>query len=149
MNSLVAPEPVRDWNPSLYMQFEEERTLPARDLLARVPLASAASVYNLGCGPGNSVQLLSQRFPDAAITGVDKSEAMLAHARARAPKAKFVRRDIADWAPKDRPDLIFTSAALQFLPDHDQLFPRLISALAPGACWRRRCRRPPANPRMR
>ena len=57
---------------------------------------------------------------------------MLAHARVRAPKAEFVKQDIADWAPEDRPDLIFANAALQFLPDHDRLFPRLMSYLAPG-----------------
>ena len=47
-------------------------------------------------------------------------------------RLEFVKQDIADWAPKDRPDLIFANAALQFLPDHDQLFPRLMSYLAPG-----------------
>src|ERR1700687_2290904 len=68
-----------DWNPSLYLKFEDERMLAARDLLARVPLASARVVYDLGCGPGNSAELLARRFPDAEITGLDTSEAMLAH----------------------------------------------------------------------
>src|SRR5208283_5540894 len=117
------PPSAGDWNPSLYMKFEDERTLAARDLLARVPLASAGVVYDLGCGPGNSAELLSRRFPDAAITGLDTSEAMLAHARMRAPRATFVRQDIADWSPPDRPHLIFANAALHFLPNHHQLFP--------------------------
>ncbi len=135
MNSPVSAEALRDWNPGLYLQFEDQRTLAARDLLARAPLASARVVYDLGCGPGNSLELLSRRFPDAAITGVDTSEAMLAHARARVPKARFVSRSIADWTPDERPQLIFTNSALQFLPDHDRLFPRLAAMLAPGGVF--------------
>jgi trans-aconitate 2-methyltransferase len=132
MNSPADFQSATDWNPSLYMKFEDERMLAARDLLARVPLASAASVYDLGCGPGNSAELLARRFPDAEITGLDTSEAMLVHARARAPKARFVKRDIADWAPSEPLQLIFANAALHFLPDHHTLFPRLAAALAPG-----------------
>ena len=123
---------MNDWNPNLYMKFEDERMLAARDLLARLPLATAGLVYDLGCGPGNSAELLSRRYPDAQIIGLDTSEAMLAHARTRTPRARFVREDIADWAPDELPDLIFANAALQFLPDHDRLFPRLASYLAPG-----------------
>jgi trans-aconitate 2-methyltransferase len=121
-----------DWNPTLYSKFEAERMRAARDLLARIPLDSADLVYDLGCGPGNSAELLLRRFPDARIVGLDTSDAMLAHARARTPRAKFVKQDIAEWAPEDRPDLIFANAALQFLPDHDRLFPRLMSYLTPG-----------------
>src|SRR5271165_6868982 len=121
-----------DWNPSLYMKFEDERMLAARDLLARVPLSSAGIVHDLGCGPGNSAELLSRRFPEAAITGIDTSEAMLDHARARFPRGRFVRHDIADWAPSDQPHLIFANAALQFVPDHHKLFPRLAAMLSSG-----------------
>ena len=57
--------PMTDWNPILYSKFEAERMRAARDLLAEVPLAAAALVYDLGCGPGNSAELLLRRFPDA------------------------------------------------------------------------------------
>jgi trans-aconitate 2-methyltransferase len=121
-----------DWNPTLYSKFEAERMRAARDLLARVPLDSARLIYELGCGPGNSADLLLRRFPEARIVGLDTSDAMLARARVRVPQAKFVKQDVADWAPEERADLIFANAALQFLPDHDRLFPRLMSYLAPG-----------------
>jgi trans-aconitate 2-methyltransferase len=121
-----------DWNPELYMKFERERTRAARDLLAGVHGDTAETVFDLGCGPGNSVELLQQRFPDAMVVGVDTSESMLAHARRRAPRATFLRQDIETWNP-DRPvDLIFSNAALHFLPRHDVLFPRLVSFLKPG-----------------
>ena len=127
--------PMTDWNPTLYMKFEDQRMLAARDLLARVPLSKPRIVYDLGCGPGSSAELLSRRFPDAEITGLDTSEAMLAHARARLPRARFVKQDIADWAPPDEPHLIFANAALQFLPDHHTLFPRLAAMLARGGAF--------------
>ena len=88
-----------DWNPTLYSKFETERMRAARDLLARVPLASAGLVYDLGCGPGNSAELLLRRFPDARLVGLDTSDAMLAHARVRAPRAEFIKQDIANWTP--------------------------------------------------
>src|SRR5208337_3121556 len=125
----------RDWDPALYMKFEEERIRAARDLLARVPLASAGVVYDLGCGPGSSAKLLAGRFPEARITGLDTSEAMLDHARARMPAVRFVQQDIADWTPDGGVDLIFANGVLQFLPDHHQLFPRLVSMLAPAGVF--------------
>ena len=78
-----------DWNPTLYSKFEAERMRAARDLLARIPLDSAGLVYDLGCGPGNSAELLLRRFPDARVVGLDTSDAMLAHARVREPRAAF------------------------------------------------------------
>jgi trans-aconitate 2-methyltransferase len=123
-----------DWNPSLYMKFEDERTRAARDLLAQVPLAEPALVYDLGCGPGNSTELLAQRFPDARIVGLDTSQAMLRHARRRVPQAKFIKQDVAHFVPPKEPDLIFANAVLHFVEDHWALFPRLMSFLPSGGC---------------
>ncbi|HTR14787.1 MAG TPA: trans-aconitate 2-methyltransferase [Roseiarcus sp.] len=130
--AIVNDRPTTDWDPALYMKFEGQRMLAARDLLARVPLASARIVCDLGCGPGNTTELLSRRFPDADLTGVDMSDAMLDCARERTPNARFFRQDIADWTPDEPPHLIFANSALHFLPDHDELFPRLVRMLAPG-----------------
>src|SRR5213595_1221632 len=121
-----------DWNPALYRRFEDERTRPARELLARVPLESARRAYDLGCGPGNSTELLVQRFPGARVVGVDNSPAMLESARQRLPAAAFELADVSAWQPNDAPDLIYANATLQWLPHHRTLIPRLFSLLAPG-----------------
>ncbi|MDI3382975.1 trans-aconitate 2-methyltransferase [Xenophilus aerolatus] len=123
-----------EWNPALYRRYEDERTRPAAELLARVPLAAAARVVDLGCGPGNSTELLVRRFPGAQVTGTDNSEAMLVSARERLPQARFELSDIATWAPATdgAPDLIYANAALQWVADHEALIPRLFAALAPG-----------------
>jgi len=123
-----------DWNPNLYRRYEDERTRPAAELLARVPLTSASLAFDLGCGPGNSTQLLVQRFPSAQIIGIDNSPAMVRSATERLPQARFELGDVARWEPDfpQRPDLIFANATLQWVPDHAHLLPRLLSLLGPA-----------------
>ncbi|GJD60412.1 trans-aconitate 2-methyltransferase [Methylobacterium frigidaeris] len=123
-----------DWDAGQYLKFADERTRPASDLLGRVPLVSPARVVDLGCGPGNSTALLAARFPDAAITALDSSPAMLEEARRTLPGLTFVEADLAAWEPDAAPDLIFANAVLQWLPDHAVLLPRLAGVLAPGGC---------------
>ncbi|MFG1398185.1 trans-aconitate 2-methyltransferase [Roseixanthobacter pseudopolyaromaticivorans] len=121
-----------DWNARQYLKFEDERTRPARDLLAHVPLADANFAVDLGCGPGNSTELVAQRFPGADVLGIDTSPAMLEVARKRLPQARFEAGDASTFT-LDRPaDLIFANAVLQWVPQHETLFPRLVSMLAPG-----------------
>ncbi|MEP9368533.1 trans-aconitate 2-methyltransferase [Xanthobacter sp. VNH20] len=121
-----------DWNARQYLKFEDERTRPARDLLAHVPLAEAKFAVDLGCGPGNSTELVAQRFPGADVLGIDTSPAMLEAARERLPQARFEAGDASTFT-LDRPaDLIFANAVLQWVPQHETLFPRLVSLLAPG-----------------
>lgn len=133
-----------DWNPQLYTRFEGERTRPAAELLARIPDLPGSSplVIDLGCGPGNSTELLACRFAGAPLAGVDNSPAMLDAARARLPGARFVLSgisDVQDWLAAiagqgdgDAPALLFANAALQWVPDHAGLLPRLMEALCPG-----------------
>lgn len=120
-----------DWNPSLYLHFAAERSRPAVELLARVPLENVEYVADLGCGPGNSTALLQQRWPAARITGIDSSPAMIAEARSALPDCQFVEADIRNWQPVQALDLIFANASLQWLPDHYELFPHLVSLLNP------------------
>ncbi|MDL5038830.1 trans-aconitate 2-methyltransferase [Comamonas sp. Y6] len=129
---------MQDWNPALYLRFANERTRPAAELLARVPALQPARrlhIVDLGCGPGNSTELLVERFPDADVLGIDNSEAMLETARKQLPQAKFEAGDIASWAPAEgepAPDLIYANASIQWAGEHEALIPRLFSLLAPG-----------------
>ena len=121
-----------DWNPALYRRFEDERTRPARDLLARIPLPSATHAVDLGCGPGNSTELLLERFPSASVSGLDTSQAMLQSARERLPQCSFQLSDVSAWQPQQAPDVLFANAVLQWVPGHEALLPRLFANLAPG-----------------
>ncbi len=123
---------MEDWNARQYLKFEDERTRPPRDLLAQVPLQRPRLAVDLGCGPGNSTDLLIERFPQCEVIGLDSSPDMLRKARERLPKCKFIEADIATWVPEERTDLLFANAALQWVPDHSRVLRRLLEALPAG-----------------
>ncbi|WGD31818.1 trans-aconitate 2-methyltransferase [Ancylobacter sp. WKF20] len=121
-----------DWNPSLYLKFEDERTRPPRDLLAQVPLVRPRRVVDIGCGPGNSTQLLAERWPEAEVIGLDSSPSMVKQASERLPGLRFEVADVATWAPEPGTDLIFGNAVFQWVPDHPAVLARLLAALPEG-----------------
>jgi trans-aconitate 2-methyltransferase len=120
------------WDPNQYLKFSDNRLRPALDLMAQIPLENPRVICDLGCGPGNITRLLAQRWPDATVTGVDSSAAMLATARREAPAITFQQANIAHWSPPAPADLLFSNATLHWLDDHAKLLPRLITLLAPG-----------------
>jgi trans-aconitate 2-methyltransferase len=75
---------------------------------------------------------LAKRWPRAELTGIDNSAAMLTAARAAYPTKQWVEADITAWIA-DRPfDVVFSNAALQWVPDHASIFPRLLEQVARG-----------------
>ena len=121
-----------DWNATQYLKFEDERTRPARDLVARVPLEAAERVVDLGCGPGNATELLVERFGADAVSGLDSDDDMLAKARARLPQIPFVKADLARWQPEVPVDLLYANAVFQWLPGHLDILARLMHSLRSG-----------------
>ncbi|HYM31201.1 MAG TPA: trans-aconitate 2-methyltransferase [Candidatus Cybelea sp.] len=120
------------WDSRQYLKFAGERTQPAIDLLARVPDSEPKRVIDLGCGPGNSTELLAVRWPDATIVGLDNSAEMLAKARADHPSITWIEGEIGTWKADQPYDVIFANAALQWVPDHARVMPALLRQLAPG-----------------
>jgi trans-aconitate 2-methyltransferase len=120
------------WNPKQYLKFSQPRLRPAIDLLARIPSAEPGRVYDLGCGAGNVTAALVERWPHATIIGVDASAAMLEQAAKALPQVQWLRHSLADWRPDAPADVIYSNAALHWLPNHQQLLPALVAALAPG-----------------
>ena len=121
------------WDPGQYLQFREARLRPALDLLARIqPAAPPTLVVDLGCGPGNLTARLSERWPEAEVIGVDSSPAMLDDARRDHPGITWVEADLATYEPPRPAAVVFTNAALHWLPDHATLLPTLLGRVAPG-----------------
>lgn len=118
------------WSPAQYSKFESDRTRPVRDLVAAIPGPDPTTAIDLGCGPGNSTEILRARYPDATITGLDSDERMVQAARQRLPQITFDVADIATW--QGRADLILSNAVIQWLPDHATLLPRLADRLTQG-----------------
>jgi trans-aconitate 2-methyltransferase len=120
------------WSARQYVAFEDERTRPVRDLLSALPDIEARSVIDLGCGPGNSTQVLAARFPGAAVSGIDSSSDMIAAARRRLPQVQFALGGIEEWNDAGPFGVILTNAVLHWVPDHATLLPGLVAKLACG-----------------
>jgi trans-aconitate 2-methyltransferase len=121
-----------DWSASTYLKFEDERTRPARDLLAQVPLTAPRRVVDMGCGPGNSTELLVARWPEAEMIGLDSSPNMLAEATKRVPGVRFALADAGRWVPEAGTDVVFANAIYQWVPEHLAVFPKVVAALPEG-----------------
>ena len=101
------------------------------DLLSRIPDLDASTIWDLGCGTGAVTRTLAAVWPNAEVSGLDSSPAMLDIAR-EIPGIGWVEGDISGWSPDQPADLIFANASLHWLDHHDELFPRLVASLAPG-----------------
>jgi trans-aconitate 2-methyltransferase len=135
------------WSPQQYRAYSSHRGRPIFELLARMDIDAPRFVVDLGCGPGERTMDLATRWPDALIEGIDSSEQMIAEAR-RLPvraendaegdgatirgRVRFEVGDLATWTPERPVDVIFSNAALQWVPGHERLLPCWVKALAPG-----------------
>jgi len=121
------------WDPRQYLArgFADLRLRPALDLLARVGAETPAQVVDLGCGTGNTTALLTDRWPEAEVVGIDSSAEMLAQADARRIGARFTQADIADWRAQAPVEVLYSNAALQWVDGHERLFPHLLAQVAP------------------
>ncbi|SFN31644.1 trans-aconitate 2-methyltransferase [Pseudonocardia ammonioxydans] len=121
------------WDPELYRAFDDHRSRPFHDLVARIgaPEQGLSRVVDAGCGPGHLTGLLAKRLPGATIEAFDSSPDMVAAARAAGVPAELV--DIRDWTPPRDTGVLVTNAVLHWVPEHPDVLRRWIAALAPGA----------------
>jgi trans-aconitate 2-methyltransferase len=121
------------WDPTQYDRFADERGRPFHELVDRIHTDNPTSVVDLGCGPGNLTASLTNRWPTAQVLGVDNDTNMLVAATTyQHPNLRFEDGDIATWAPDEPVDVIVANAALQWVPAHLAVLPRLIESLRPG-----------------
>jgi trans-aconitate 2-methyltransferase len=120
------------WDPDQYERFKAERERPFRDLLALVRPCPGGRVVDLGCGTGELTKKVHVQLKAAETVGIDSSPTMLERAASFAGDGvTFERGDIAAWEPEPY-DVVFSNAALHWLPDHRRLLTRLTEAIPPG-----------------
>jgi len=123
---------MHSWNPATYLQFADERTRPSMELAARIAVDAPQRVIDLGCGPGNSTQVLRRRWPAAEICGLDSSPEMIAAAQRSYADQQWMLGRIEDWSASTPLDVVFSNAALQWIANHAQLVQHLFRQVAPG-----------------
>jgi len=121
---------VHTWDPDRYLAHADERGRPFVELLARVGAASPRTVVDLGCGPGNLTELLTERWPGAEVVGVDSSPEMVRAARARGGAVRYEVGDVRDWRAEQPVDVLVSNATLQWVPGHLELLPQLVEQVA-------------------
>ena len=119
------------WDPAQYQRFQKERAQPFHDLLALVQPRPGLRIADLGCGTGELTLLLHRTLAARQTVGLDNSAAMLARAPEE-PGLRFEQQEIERFAPAEPFDLVFSNAALHWVPDHPALLRRLTAALKPG-----------------
>jgi trans-aconitate 2-methyltransferase len=122
------------WNPEIYNQFKSERSAPFYDLLALLNVRAGLEVIDLGCGTGELTAKLAEMLPEARVLGIDSSEEMLAGSRQNnGSTLDFECISIENQLKKPQQwDVVFSNAALQWVPDHESLFPQVIAKIKPG-----------------
>jgi trans-aconitate 2-methyltransferase len=123
------------WNPQQYLKFSGHRLRPAVDLLMRIPDFPIRSAADLGAGAGNVTRLIKERWPDAVVVGVEGSAEMVAAGKQAAPEVEWLHQDLGVWQPAQNYDVIYSNAALHWLPDHESLFPSLMAKVEPGGIF--------------
>lgn len=120
------------WEPQTYLRYADIRFRAGLDLIARIPKLDYSTIYDLGCGTGYLTHILAETFPGSQVVGIDSSPEMLAEARRKFPLLNWEQMDIRSWLPGAPPDLIYTNAALQWVPDHQTLLPSLLRKVRDG-----------------
>ena len=116
-----------DWNPQLYLKFKNERAQPSVDLVSRINLENPRKIIDIGCGPGNSTQILVQRWPDSKVFGLDNSPGMIEKAKMDYPDQEWILRDASQIDNKEKYDIVFSNATIQWIPDHEKLLTGLVN----------------------
>ncbi len=119
------------WNPQQYERFKSERTQPFHDLLALVRPEPGMRVADLGCGTGELTRWLHETLGARETVGIDSSNAMLEKSTEfTGHGVRFEQGDIAAFQPSEPYDLLFSNAALQWVPGHSKLLARLSASLS-------------------
>lgn len=119
------------WSPEIYNQFKNIRYQAFFDLMNLISSENLRKAIDVGCGTGEQTHILSEKFDDAEFLGIDSSAEMLAEANQfQNEKLNFKQIPVEDLIDsKEKWDLIFSNAALQWSDHHETLFPKLISLL--------------------
>jgi len=123
----------REWDAEAYDAISDPQFEWGMEVLERLELRGDEFALDAGCGSGRVTAELAKRLPEGRLLAVDGSEAMVEKARQRlGDRATYMVADLVELEIAEPVDLIFSTATLHWIPDHDKLFARLRAALRPG-----------------
>jgi trans-aconitate 2-methyltransferase len=123
----------REWDAETYDAVSDPQFEWGMEVLERLDLRGDEVVVDAGCGSGRVTAELVSRLPDGRVIAVDGSAAMVEKAKERlGGDADYLVSDLLELELEEPVDLVFSTATLHWIPDHDALFRRLRAALKPG-----------------
>lgn len=122
----------KNWDPKIYLRYEQYRTRPAMDLISQIKLEIPGAIVDLGCGPGNVTHKLANKWKKRQVYGIDNSHQMLAQAKANYNNINWNLSAIENWSPQTPTALIFSNAALHWVSNKPSLLTKLVDFLEPG-----------------
>ncbi|MCV9933326.1 methyltransferase domain-containing protein [Flavobacterium sp. LS1R47] len=119
------------WNPEKYNEFKTLRYKPFFDLVAHIVDNPNMKVIDLGCGTGELTNMLSEKLTNPSVKGIDSSKEMLEKAK-EFTSIQFDQKTIEEQINTgEKWDLVFANASIQWVDNHEALFPKIISLLNP------------------
>ena len=119
------------WNPDTYNQFKDIRYQPFFDLVGFISGDQLKNCIDIGCGTGEQTSILSKRFDKAHFLGIDPSREMLLKSKDlehRNLRFKIATvEEVMNAEVRQKWDLVFSNAALQWSENHRELFPELLA----------------------
>lgn len=119
-----------EWNAGEYQNRYSFVWEAAGDLIGLLAPQPGERILDLGCGPGQLTARIAES--GAAVIGIDRSEAMIAQARANYPLLDFRLGDAASFALDAPVDAIFSNAVLHWVTDASGAARCIERALKPG-----------------
>lgn len=128
----MSHDEIDPWNPDVYDRFREERMEPLYDLLSMIRPQAEMSILDLGCGTGELTLRMVNHFAHGRAVGIDNSQAMLDRTPVD-PRLQFRCERIENLTAFEPYDLIFSNAALQWVPDNAAVLGRIVDGMRDGA----------------
>jgi trans-aconitate 2-methyltransferase len=123
----------REWDAETYDAVSDPQFNWGMEVLERLELRGEETAVDAGCGSGRVTAELIARLPQGRVLAVDGSAAMVEKAKERlGDRADYLVADLVELELEEPVDLVFSTATLHWIPDHDALFARLRAALKPG-----------------
>jgi len=122
----------RTWDGNSYDRVSGPMEALGLEVLSRLELSGDETVLDAGCGSGRITEALIERLPNGHVIGADASQSMVDAARRRLPRADIRRIDLLELELDEPVQVILSTATFHWISDHERLFTRLHSALAPG-----------------
>jgi trans-aconitate 2-methyltransferase len=120
------------WKAEDYHEHSSAQAEAAQELLENIEFKGDEQILDVGCGDGKITACLAKRVPKGSVLGIDASKEMIDFAKKRFPELAFSLKDAKDLDYQERFDVIFSSFALQWLPNLSLFFKGAYQSLKPS-----------------